>query len=172
MILLAYTLINLRDFCSAGNSQPIQTFPRWRTRLQDRQRVLRRRGATSPCSVPYQRSMKAGLDRRAELMQAQLLAKTARSTEDHATVDLHDMASRVADLDHLSIKQGWRSHQPGLRLAPHPSPSAPQWRAARRLDTPLATPVETYPLGALITLVGVPFRKVRMSSTASPKKIR
>src|SRR4029453_5737083 len=36
-----------------------QTFPRWRAWLQDRHRVRRRRGATSPRSVPYQRSMKA-----------------------------------------------------------------------------------------------------------------
>jgi hypothetical protein len=35
-----------------------------------------------------------------------------------------------------------------------------------------ATPVGAYSLGALITLVGVPLRKARMSSTASPKKMR
>src|SRR5215475_1445178 len=59
------------------------------------------------------------LDRCAELAQAQLLAKAARPPEDHASADLHDMASRVADLDHLGIKQGRRSHQPGLWLAAH-----------------------------------------------------
>src|SRR6516225_9562363 len=36
-----------------------QTFPRWRVRLQDRHRVRRRRGATSPRKVPYHRSIKA-----------------------------------------------------------------------------------------------------------------
>src|SRR5438045_9475349 len=36
-----------------------QTFPRWRAWLQDRHRVRRRRGATSPRKVPYQRSIKA-----------------------------------------------------------------------------------------------------------------
>src|SRR5262252_7782090 len=36
-----------------------QTFPRWRVRLQDRHRVRRRRGATRPRKVPYQRSIKA-----------------------------------------------------------------------------------------------------------------
>src|SRR5205823_9654167 len=45
------------------------------------------------------------LDRRAELSQAQLLAKTARTTADHASADLHAMASRVAALDHLGLPQ-------------------------------------------------------------------
>jgi len=67
-----------------------------------------------------------GLDRRAKLAQAQLLAKTARATADHASADLHDLARRVADLDYLGIKQGRRSHQPGLRLAAHfPTPPPP-----------------------------------------------
>src|SRR5262249_10489547 len=57
------------------------------------------------------------LDRRAELAQAQLLTTTAWATEDHAPADLHDMASRVADLDYLGVKQRLRSYQLGLRLA-------------------------------------------------------
>jgi hypothetical protein len=57
------------------------------------------------------------LDRRAKLAQAQLLAKTAWATADHAPADLYDLASRVADLDDLGVKQGWWSHQPWLRLA-------------------------------------------------------
>src|SRR5262249_51252048 len=57
------------------------------------------------------------LDRRAKLAQAQLLAKTARTTEDDTRADLHDMPHLVADLDHLGIKQGLRSHQPGRGLA-------------------------------------------------------
>src|SRR5262245_15568674 len=69
---------------------------------------------------------KGGLDRRAELAQAQLLAKTAWATADHAPADLHNMASRVADLDHLGVKQGRRRYQPGLRLAPYfPTPPPP-----------------------------------------------
>src|SRR5262245_60852879 len=66
------------------------------------------------------------LDRRAELAQAQLLAKTAWATKDHAPADLHNMASRVADLDHLGVKQGLRRYQPGLRLTAYfPTPPPP-----------------------------------------------
>lgn len=36
-----------------------QTFPRWRVWLQDKHRVRRRRGATRPRRVPYQRSINA-----------------------------------------------------------------------------------------------------------------
>jgi hypothetical protein len=69
---------------------------------------------------------KGRLDRRAKLAPAQLLAKTAWATQDHAPADLHDLASRVADLDHLGVKQGLRRYQPGLRLAPDfPTPSPP-----------------------------------------------
>src|SRR6266480_1395902 len=60
---------------------------------------------------------KGRLDRRAELSLAQRLAKTAWATVYHAPADLHAMASHVADLDHLGVKQSLRSYQPGLRLA-------------------------------------------------------
>ena len=59
--------------------------------------------ATQGRDQPTQRAIPAfhegRLDRRAELAQAQLLAKTAWTTADHAPTDLHNMASRIADLD-------------------------------------------------------------------------
>jgi hypothetical protein len=63
------------------------------------------------------------LNRLSELPQAQLLAKTARATIHDPPADLNDVASLVADLDHLGVEQGLRSHKPGLRLAAHlPTP--------------------------------------------------
>src|SRR5207302_1558988 len=81
------------------------------------------------------------LDRRAELAQAQRLAKTARATDAHAPADLHDRASRVADLDHLGVKQGRRSSQPGRRLAaylptPPPIPGPHDLQPRRRIGLP------------------------------------
>src|SRR4029453_2045412 len=60
---------------------------------------------------------KGRLHRRAELVQAPLLAKTAWATEDSTPADRHDMASRVAHLDHRGVKQSLGGPQPGLRLA-------------------------------------------------------
>ena len=85
----------------------------------------RRRGGDqpTPCAIPAFHTGR--LERRAELALAPLLAKTAWATEDHAPADLHDRASRVADLHHLGIKQGLRRHAAGLRLAAHfPPPLA------------------------------------------------
>ena len=59
---------------------------------------------------------KGRLDRHAKLAQVQLLAKAAWATEDNTPADLHDLASRVADLDHLGVKQGLWRYQPGLGL--------------------------------------------------------
>ena len=64
---------------------------------------------------------------RAELPQAQLLAKTAWAIESHAPAALHDMARRVADLYHLGVKEDLRSYQPGLRLAVY-FPTMPRTR--------------------------------------------
>jgi hypothetical protein len=60
-----------------------------------------------------------GLERRPALPEASLLAKTARATIRDPSADRHDVASLVADIDHLGVEQGLRSHQPGLRLAAH-----------------------------------------------------
>src|SRR5262249_8243604 len=57
------------------------------------------------------------LDCLAELPEAQLLAKTARAAIHDPPADRHNVASLVADFDHLGVEQGLRSHQPGLRLA-------------------------------------------------------
>src|SRR4029453_9601582 len=77
--------------------------------------------APQRCDQPSQGAIPAfhegGLDRQAGLAQAQLLAKTAWTTADHTPADLHDLASRIADLDNLGIAQGFGSHPPGLRLA-------------------------------------------------------
>ena len=65
------------------------------------------------------------LDRRAELPETQLLDEATRTTEDHAPADLHDMATRVADLDDLGVEQVFGGDEPWFRLAPHlPPPSA------------------------------------------------
>ena len=101
-----------------------QTFPRWRAWLQDRHRVRRRPG----CDPPPQRAIPAfhegRLDRRAELPETQLLDKATRPTEDHAPADLHDMASRGADLDDLGVEQVLGGDEPRTRLPPHlPPPS-------------------------------------------------
>jgi hypothetical protein len=86
--------------------------------------------APQGCDQPPQGAIpafhKGCLDRRAKLAQAPRRAKTAWATADHAPADLHDLANRVADLDHLSVKQGLRRYQPRLRLAPDcPTPSPP-----------------------------------------------
>lgn len=79
--------------------------------------------APQGCNEPPQRPIPAfherRLDRRAELPEAQLLAKATRPPEDHAPADLHDMASRVADLDHLGVEQVLGGDEPGFRLTPH-----------------------------------------------------
>src|SRR5437016_5424335 len=59
------------------------------------------------------------LDRLSELPEAQLLAKTAWATEDHAPAHLHDMARLVADLHDLSIEQVFGGHEPWFGLAAH-----------------------------------------------------
>src|SRR5262245_52818243 len=76
-------------------------------------------GAAPPgCDQPPQGAIpafhKGRRDRRAQWAQAPLLAKTAWATADHAPADLHDLASRGADLDHLGVKQGLRRYQPRL----------------------------------------------------------
>ena len=103
-----------------------QTFPRWRGWLQDRHRVRRRRGATSPTQGAIPAFHKGGLDCLPELPEAQLLAKTARATEDHAAAHLHDMARLVADLHDLRIEQVLGGHEPGFGLAAYlPTTSRP-----------------------------------------------
>jgi hypothetical protein len=62
---------------------------------------------------------KGRLDRRPELPQVSLLAKTARAAIHDPPADLHDAARGVADLDHLGVEQGSRRPNPGLRLAAH-----------------------------------------------------
>src|SRR5262249_18027233 len=97
---------------------------------------------------------KGRLDRHAKLAQAQLLAKTAWATEDHAPADLHNMASRVADLDHLGVNQVLRRYHPGLRLAPaFPPPSPPihdphNLKQRRRIGLPPIREKEGESLGA------------------------
>lgn len=66
-------------------------------------------GRDQPPQGPLPAFPKGPLDRRAELALGQLLAKTAWATADHAPTDLHNMASRVADLASLGVKQGRRS---------------------------------------------------------------
>jgi hypothetical protein len=60
-----------------------------------------------------------GLERRPALPEASLLAKTVRATIRDPSADRHDVASLVADIDHLGVEQGLRSQQPRLRLAAH-----------------------------------------------------
>src|SRR5262245_43841767 len=73
---------------------------------------------------------KGGLDRLSELPEAQLLAKTARPTEDYAPAHLHDMARLVADFHDLRIVQVCGGHKPGVGLAAHLP------RRRRRYTTP------------------------------------
>src|SRR5215813_7414597 len=85
--------------------------------------------APQGCYQPPQRPIpsfhEGCLDRRAELPETSLLDKATRTAEYHTPADLHDMASRVADLDDLGVEQVLGGDEPGMRLPPHlPPPSA------------------------------------------------
>ena len=110
-----------------------QRRPRWRTRLQDRHRVRRRRGATRlPRAIPP--FHEGCLDRRAELPQTQLLHKATRTAKHHACVDLHHLSPLVADLHDLGIKEMLGSDQLWFRLAPHPPAPAATIDNAQHLE--------------------------------------
>src|SRR5262249_43056775 len=47
--------------------------------------------------------------------------KTARTAVHYPPADLHEVASLVADLDHLGVKQASWCHESGLRLTSHVS---------------------------------------------------
>ena len=64
------------------------------------------------------------LDGRAELAQAQLLAKTTRTAKHYAPADLHHLPSWVTDLDDLGVKELLWGDQPRFWLPSHfPPPS-------------------------------------------------
>ena len=58
------------------------------------------------------------LDRRAELPQAQLLDKAARTTDDHAPADVDDLPGVVTHLDDLRIEQVCGGYKTWFGLAP------------------------------------------------------
>jgi hypothetical protein len=82
-------------------------------------------GCAQPPQCPIPAFHERRLDRRAELPALQLLAKATRTPANHAPADLHNMASRVADLDDLGVEEVLGGDEPGFGLAPHcPPPSA------------------------------------------------
>src|SRR4051794_6433616 len=85
--------------------------------------AAQRRHQAAQCAIPpFQQGR---LDRRAELPQAQLLAKAAGATENHPSSGVDNTPGLITHLDDPPGEQDWGGHPAWFGLAPHcPPPPA------------------------------------------------